>query len=476
MSDSKPHIILITCDELRQDSLSCYGNRVISTPNIDRLAQRGTTFNNAYTNSPWCLPSRCSLATGLYPHNNGSYSNFRNIPLDRNLPNIYSTLKKNSYITSHFGKCHYMPVPYSDVRSDATLPYDEFREFYRSLGIDHLALQDGNQVSVWYSDDYSKELDEAGYLGVYRDAIWDKFNRKVFDFPAPDDWHPDSWVGRKATEYITNYEDDSPLFAWISFSGPHYPFDPPQSYAQYVNMGHDKRIISESEFDDPSRIHASTYHGQPDGAIDGLGSAPNRATKNYTDKYWYKLRQSYFANIVQIDENIGQILDAVENEFGDNCLLIFTADHGEMLGNHGLWGKNNCAYDDVWRVPLLVRFPQQTVLQTTHVKTMLVDILPTCMDVAGIPDIDGDGVSLAHRIEGGGTDFVIAEGEGFFAITDGTYKFIRVEQSDRSYTEFLDLSVDPYELKNEIYNANYADRIADLQAQATDLLMQHSLK
>jgi arylsulfatase len=451
MSDSKPHIVLITCDELRQDALSCYGNRVISTPNIDRLAQKGTTFNNAYTNSPWCLPSRCSLATGLYPHNNGSYSNFRNIPLDPNLPNIYSLLKENSYATSHFGKCHYMPVTYSNVRSDATLPYDEFRKFYCSLGIDHLALQDGNQVSVWYSDDYSQELDEEDYLTAYRDAIWDKSNRKVFDFPAPDEWHPDSWVGRKATEYIKNYEDDKPLFAWVSFSEPHYPFDSPKSYAQYVNMEHDKRIANETEFDDPSRIHVSTYHGQPKGAIDGLGSAPNRASKNYTDEYWHELRRSYFANIVLIDDYIGQILDAVESKFGDNCLIIFTADHGEMLGNHGLWGKNNCAYDDVWRVPLLVRFPQQTVSQTTDSNSMLIDILPTCIDVAGITDVYSDGVSLTHRIKEGGTDYIIAEGDGFLAITDGTYKFVRVEQSGRSYTEFLDLSADPFEFENHIH-------------------------
>lgn len=476
MSESKPHIILITCDELRQDALSCYGNHVISTPNIDRLSHRGTTFDTAYTNSPWCLPSRCSLATGLYPHNNRSYSNFRNIPLNRNLPNIYSELKDGGYSTSHFGKCHYMPVPYADVRPDTTLPYDKFREFYWSLGIDHLALQDGNQVSVWYSDDYSQELDEAGYLNAYREAIWDKSNRKVFDFPAPGEWHPDSWVGRKATEHIQNYSDDKPLFTWVSFSGPHYPFDPPQSYASSVNMEYDERIVSALEFDDSFRIHASTYHGESGGAIDGLGSAPHRAMKNYSDEYWYMLRQSYFANIVQIDEYIGQILDAVNSKFGDNCLIIFTADHGEMLGNHGLWGKNNCAYDDVWRVPLLVRFPQQTVSHRVDSNSMLVDILPTCMDVAGIADIEGDGVSLIDRIEGGGADYMIAEGEGFLAITDGTYKFVRVEQGDRSYSEFIDLSLDPYEFNNHIDTSQYAGCIANLQAQAINLMMQHSLK
>ena len=97
MSRAKPHILLITCDELRKDALSCYGNRVIHTPNLDALAAAGTRFERAYSNSPWCLPSRCSLVTGLYPHNNGSYSNFRDIPLDAELPNIYNLLRGAGY-------------------------------------------------------------------------------------------------------------------------------------------------------------------------------------------------------------------------------------------------------------------------------------------------------------------------------------------------------------------------------------------
>lgn len=142
------NIVLITCDELRADALSCYGNRVISTPNLDALAARGVRFERAYTNSPWCLPSRCSLATGLYPHRNGAYSNFRDIPLDPEIPNIYLLLRDEGYHRAHIGKCHYAPAPYSQTRPDQTLPYDAFRDYYLSLGIDTLALQDDKQVSV----------------------------------------------------------------------------------------------------------------------------------------------------------------------------------------------------------------------------------------------------------------------------------------------------------------------------------------
>jgi arylsulfatase A-like enzyme len=421
------------------------------------------------------LPSRCALATGLYPHNNGSYSNFREVPLNPDLPNIYSVFKQAGYTTAHFGKCHYAPVPYGDTRPDATLPYAAIRDFYVSLGIDHLALQDGNQVSVWFSDDYSQELDEAGYLEAYRAAIWDKDNRKVFEFPGPAEWHPDSWVGRKAADYVASYDQDDPLLMWVSFSGPHYPFDAPAAYFDRVDINKDQRIYSDTEFDDPSRIHAATYHGRPDGGIDGLGSAPDRAMKNYSDEYWHTLRRTYFANIVQIDDYVGHILDAIEAQFGDNCLILFTADHGEMLGNHSLWGKNNCAYEDVWKVPLLAKFPGQHDAQITDAKTMLIDILPTCMDAAGIDGVQTDGVPLRERIQAGGAEYVFAEGEGFLAVSDGSHKLVRVAQEERSNWEFLDLSTDPYEFMNQISNDQHAHKIAELQSELMHLLMQDAL-
>ena len=476
MSRAKPHILLITCDELRKDALSCYGNRVIHTPNLDALAAAGTRFERAYSNSPWCLPSRCSLVTGLFPHNNGSYSNFRDIPLDAKLPNIYNLLSGAGYHTAHVGKCHYAPVPYSETRPDMTLPYDQFRDYFLSLGMDHLDLQDDKQVSVWFYDDYSKELDAAGYLTAYRDATWDRANGKVFAFPGPEAWHPDSWVGRKSAEYLQNFHRDQPLFLWASFSGPHYPFDAPADYFERVDMSQDCRIFSESEFDDPSRIHSATYHGRPSGAIDGLGAAPDGATKNYTDAYWHDLRRSYFANVAQIDDRIGQILSAVEQRFGDDVLIIFTADHGEMLGNHGVWGKNNCAYEDVWNVPLIVKTPGENQAEVSDSKAMLVDIFPTCLAAAGLPTDFCDGAPLAERVATGGADTVVAEGEGFLAVSDGRYKLVRVAQGDRQHIELIDLEADPYEFVNLANDAAYHAQRARLLGQMIDLLMGHALK
>ncbi len=476
MPNSRPPIILITCDELRADALGCYGNRVIETPNLDALAAGGTRFQRAFTNSPWCLPSRCSLATGLYPHRNGAYSNFRDIPLDLEIPNIYTLLRGAAYHSAHIGKCHYKPVPYDQTRPDATLPYEDFREYYLSLGIDHLALQDDKQVSVWFMDDYARELDAAGYLAAYRDATWDRSKAKVFAFPGPAEWHPDSWVGRKAADYVAEYQGDQPLFLWASFSGPHYPFDAPAEYYDCVDMSADARFHDASEFDDPSRIHAATYHGRPTGAIDGMGAAPGRATKNFAESYWRALRRNYFANVAQIDACIGRILSAVERRFGQEALVIFTADHGEMLGNHGLWGKNNCAYEDVWNVPLIVKYPGDDQARLSDALTMLVDLLPTCLAAAGLAHDFCDGLPLREREASGGARYVFAEGEGFLAVSDGRYKLTRVAQGERRHKELIDLESDPYELVNRIDDPECQPELARLNAQLVDHLMSHSLK
>ena len=473
---SKPNILLITCDELRADALSCYGGRAIATPNLDALASSGTQFNRAYCNSPWCLPSRCSLATGLYPHNNGSYSNFRDVPLDPAIPNIYTLLGEAGYHTAHIGKCHYAPVPYSQTRPDQTLPYDDFRQYYLSLGMDHLTLQDDKQVSVWFRDDYARELDDEGYLTAYRDATWSAENRKVFAFPGPAAWHPDSWVGRKSAEFIDDCAGDKPLFLWTSFSGPHYPFDAPAAYYDRVDMTDDQRIHNPAAFDDPSRIHSAAYHGRPGGAIDGLGQAPGKATKHFSDAYWHDLRRNYYANVAQIDDWIGRIIARAEARFGDDLLIIFSADHGEMLGDHGLWGKNNCAYEAVWRVPLLAKYPGEDQSQTNDDLTMLVDILPTCLEVAGLPYEFCDGMPLKGRVDSGGAELVVAEGEGFLALSDGRFKLVRVAQGERRHWELLDLKNDPNEFVNRFDDAEYVEERARLLREMADLLLEAALR
>ncbi|MDR0709777.1 MAG: sulfatase-like hydrolase/transferase [Spirochaetaceae bacterium] len=445
----KPAIILITCDELKRDTLGFYGNRAIATPHIDGLARRSRVYDRCYTTSPWCLPARCSILTGLYPHRSGAYSNFRKCPLDGNIKNLFKELRAGGYTTSLFGKCHFAPVPYRETRPGTSLPYGEFRDYYMSLGLDHLALEDDKQVSVWFQDDYSKELEQAGFLTAYRDKVWDKSLQKVFPFPGPAAWHPDAWVGDRAASFIKNNAEGKPLFAWISFSGPHYPFDAPAEYLSRVDRNAlVPRKTSEGELADPSRIHHRSFYGA--GGIDGCNQAPDSACMYFTEDYWEALRENYNANVALIDDKVGEILSAVEERYGDNALVFFTADHGEMLGNHGLWGKHNCGYDEVWRIPMFVKLPHEGELQRIDTLTNLTDILPTCLAAAGLPPIEADGQSLCSP--DGKTDriYTFAEGEGYIACTDSRYKYIHIQKRGENYRELLDTCTDPDEFFNRI--------------------------
>lgn len=470
----KPAIILITCDELRRDTLSFYGNQAISTPHIDGLAGQSHVYDDCYTVSPWCLPARCSILTGLYPHRSGAYSNFRKCPLDGNIKNIFTELKGAGYRTALFGKCHFAPVPYGETRADKTLPYDEFRGYYTSLGIDHLDLEDDKQVSVWFYDDYSKELDKAGLLGDYRNRVWDRSLQKVFPFPGPAEYHPDYWVGDKACSFIEKADKDKPFFGWVSFSGPHYPFDTPAAYLDRVDRSKLRpKKIRADELLDESRIHHKNYYGQ--GNIDGAGQAPDRGCRNFTEEYWERLITSYNANMVLIDDKVGEIVDAVQKKFGDNTLIFFTADHGEMLGNHGLWGKHNCGYDEVWKIPMFIKYPGSRNMERSGGLVNLTDILPTCLDAAGLAPIDSDGRSLLREDGTCPRAYTFGEGEGYIACTDGRHKYIHIQKKGENYRELLDTGADPGEFINYIEDPGYAGILASLREKVVEHFMPKAL-
>lgn len=432
-------ILLITTDQLRRDALGCFGGQAVATPHLDALAASGQVFDRAYTASPWCLPSRSAIITGRYPRNNRAYSNFRDCRLDPSTPTLYSTLRDAGYRTHHIGKCHYAPVPYSTTRPDQTQPYEEFADYYRSLGIDELDLQDDKQVSVWFRDDYAADLDAAGHLEAYRDAVWDRSAAKVFTFPGPAEWHPDAWVGRRAVERIGEADPEGDHFFWVSISGPHFPFDPPAEYLDRVDLDE----LGEpdgwgEELDDPSRMHHWSRHGAPE-----PGWIESGRNDRFDADYWRRLRHHYLANVALIDDQIGAILAAARERFGSDVAVFFTPDHGEMLGNHGMWGKGHCFYDDVLRVPLITDLPGLPTGRTDDLVS-LVDLMPTMLGLAGAEPAATDGHDL--RSPDRAHDHVFSEGEGFSTVTDGRHKLVTVHAYGHRFSELYDLDTDPGEL------------------------------
>ncbi|MFC0537050.1 sulfatase family protein [Pelagicoccus mobilis] len=444
--------MLITTDEQRRDTLGIYGCEAISTPHIDSIGLQGECFDQAYTVSPWCMPSRCSILTGMYPHSHGAYSNFSGDPLDPEIPNLYTSARTAGYSTAHFGKCHYERVRYGTFSPERTSASPGTRDYYMSLGIDHLALQDDKNVSIWQYDDYSRELETEELLDAYRRKAWNRKEGGVFEFPGQTCWHPDAWVGRKAREYIDEWNGERDLFVWLSFSGPHYPIDPPKEYLARVDQDRLPPIQKrEGEWDHGERIHESSYHGP--GKIDGCGYLETRACKDYDEEYWKRMRTHYLANMALIDEQVGSVLSAANRTFGNDSLIMFTSDHGDMLGNHGLWGKHNCAYDEVLRVPFLMKRPGAGGEgRRISERIQTIDIFPTISDWIGAGYTGVDGVTIDETVAGGGYEYTLAEGEGYYCVDDGRYRLVRavVERNDSPVYELYDRIADPH-LYNNLY-------------------------
>lgn len=475
----KPCVVLLTMDELHREALSCCGATTHRTPNIDRIASEGLRFDNAYAASPVCLPSRVSLATGLYPHHSRSISNHTGASFGMELPSVFRSFKAAGYSTSLHGKCHFIPVPYPYVSRDFTREYDPFHHYYRNLGIDQLDLQDGNEVSAWFYDDYAKDLEREGLLSRYRDLVHNKggerSRKNLFLFPGPESLHPDSWVARKAVEHLERLDSNDAHFMWVSFSGPHYPLNTPEQYLSRVDMSKDRPAnCRDGEWDDPSKSNRVSFHGP--GGTEGSGSAEDGAQKNFDADYWLRWRHMYYANVAQIDECIGRIVQAARAKWQDNLILVFTSDHGDMMGHHGLWGKNGAFFEDIIRVPLFIQIPGAAQGVTHSEMVSLVDVFPTVLGGAGLPSVPCDGEDLRALVERGGRPYILSETGNLLSIVRGKDKLTWHRRGNTMFKEQYDLQCDPFEFTNIYSNSDAHNARQELEALLNALESTERLK
>ena len=444
-------IIWITWDEAHKDTLSLYGAGTHRTPNVDALAACSHNYTNAYTCSPVCLPARCSMATGLMPHHSCSLSNRTGGALRNDLPHVFHQMHAMHYKTSVFGKCHFMPVPYPVTRPDVTLDGEHILAYYRSLGIDTLVCQDDKNCSAWFYDDFGKVMELEGVMKPYRDARMKRENGNVFPFPGPDDLHPDRWVADQAIEYIRQAQDNE--FIWVSFSGPHYPIDTPKSYTEKIDLSKlPPRKLREGEFLDKTKLHAQSYYGP--GVTEGSGQAPGGAQCNFTQEYWDRWQKGYRGNVLLLDDCMGDLIAAIRERYGNNALIVFTADHGDMSGHHGIWAKNSAAYEDVLCIPMMIHLPGQTQGVTHDEYASNLDILPTTMRHAFGVDMHADGRNAIDPATA--PDTIFSEKDYQVAVIHDGQKLVLTQHKGQMYQELYDLTRDPNEFENVFSDPAYA--------------------
>lgn len=436
---NKPNILFIMCDQMRYDAIGCNGNPVIKTPNLDRLAGSGINFSNCYTPDPICVPARSCITTGFYPHKcTGVKKNGGKIK--EGYPLLGEELNKRGYETYAMGKLHY-------------LPYKPDRASRTTHGIKTVELAESGRMLAKFDpedkqrgiEDYHDYLHTVGWGGYSRgDAIG---NNDIFPSctPIPEEHFVDTWVADRALYHMERHlseQPDVPFFMWASFPKPHSPYNPPYPY----NVMYDPRDIPE-----------------PVGSIsDIIDREIDQSFMEHWDFMWDKLsteakkviKAHYYGLISLQDKQIGRLLDFLEKKgLRENTIVVYTADHGDMMGDFGLYFKR-VFYEGSVKIPLMISYPQRIKDGTASNELVgLQDLLPTLLTLCGEPlgrKTDGEDLT-ASVMEGKPVrEYYVAQcgdsPEQQYMVAGKEWKYIYHEYG--GVEELFNLAKDPCELNN----------------------------
>ncbi len=367
----RPNILHILTDQQRFDTIAALGNARIRTPALDRLFRGGVAFTSAYSPSPVCVPARCSMHYGQYPMRTGCYDNAWPMPTDR--ASFMRLLADAGYRTHAVGKCHFTPEKFA-LRGFQTRDTQE-------------------EVPARDSDDYTRWLESQGWgelpepHGVRGDMY---YVPQVSQLPGK--FHPTQWVGDRSAAFIERQRNATqPWMLFTSFIHPHPPFAPPWPWHKLyrtVDMPHPHIPDDWADLRAYVNRHQNRYKYRDQGIDKNLVRT---------------IKSHYYACISFIDFQIGRLLDTLEaTGQRDNTLILFTADHGELLGDFNCFGKRSM-HDSCARVPMLVSRPGHFEGgQRCDRPANLVDIMPTFLAAAGVDGagLEMDGVDLAKLLRG----------------------------------------------------------------------------
>ena len=424
---SKPNILYLMTDQQRGDCLGCASNKVIKTPHLDSIAADGVLFTGAYTSTPSCTPARSGILTGLSPWHHGMLGYGRvagQYPFE--LP---QALRDAGYYLFGIGKMHWYPQ--KKLRG------------YHGLLVDESGRAETpgfvSDYRLWFKQQAPDLNPDATGIG------WNDYRAKAY--ALPERLHPTTWTGDRAVEFLKDYNRPEPFLLKVSFARPHSPYDPPQRFLDMYDA-EDMPAPAVGDWagryaphDDPPK--PSLWHGD-------LGVRQAKES-----------RRAYYASITFIDEQIGRILKALKDSGRyDNTLIVFFADHGDMLGDHHLWRKTY-AYEGSAKIPMILRWPRSMGADQRRGETLpqpveLRDVLPTFLDVAGAPIPDHlDGRSILELVRGDTSRWrpyidlehsMCYNQDHWTALTDGRFKYIYYAYDGRE--ELFDLVRDPRELRN----------------------------
>lgn len=430
-NSSIPNLLIIHTDQQSSWSLSAYGGSLFETPNIDRIGREGAIFNNFFTNSAVCTPSRGCFLTGRYPHVHGAYRN--NISLNRDEVTIAHIFQKNGYETGYAGKWHL----------------------------------DGTPRPGWVHPARSMGFEDCRYM--YNRGHWKKIKEMrmsaspmVFPYKVIGDEESftTDWLATKTIEFIKK-DRQKPFFFMVSIPDPHGPYTVRPPY---------DTMFKPEDMPIPSTFRQENMPEWAENSRRYSRDDPN------AEALLRERKAHYCGEVKCIDDNVGRILDCLEEEgILDNTIVVFTTDHGDYLGEHGLHGKNQL-YETAYRIPLVIRSPQKIPAGT--VIDNIVSMVDFQQTILGLMEIEPcgreQGADASSLLLGEDTDW---QDEAFIhhssfnraGIFTAQYELAYVKDSDHI---LFDRVNDPEQVNNLFHDPKYKEVVDEL----TRRIIRHNIE
>lgn len=385
---ARPNVLIICTDQHRYDVISTHAGSTALTPNLQRLADQGAVFDRCYSPSPVCAPTRASMLTGMYPSTHGLWANGVTLPDNASL--VSRELASAGYRTGLIGKLHLSAAfqgRTEDRVDDGFAVYEWAHDpfhgspenaYHRWLAKEHPQLWEGATGDV-----VTPEMENFTHADTAFDAM-------------PTEAHYSTWVTEAAIEFLDEQPRDEPFFLIANYFDPHHPFVAPQEYLDRYPPGSVPPPVG-----GPNELTTKPPFQTESSEISYAGHGP--AFVDFDDAGIDHIRRTYYAMVSLVDDCVGRLLDDLEARgLTDDTLVIFTSDHGEMLGDHAMLLKGPMMYDVAVRVPMIVRWPLN-VPAGTHVDGLVGvhDVARTVRKATGlIPSPRDQGLDLVGVARG----------------------------------------------------------------------------
>lgn len=386
-----PNVLIFCVDEMRADHLACAGAPVLRTPHLDSLAARGTLFRRSYCNNPICMPARATLFTGLLPRDHGLRINGQSLRTD--VPVLPEIFRSAGYRTHSAGKLHLTPwMPKSPFPDPVQFP--ESLEYWnqgllKSFPTPYYGFDQVDYVGGHGSFAFGPYINWLKEQGVDPQLLTSKRALEkpsgapgCYKMALPEEFHYNRYIADATIRTIreSGRTGSPPFFCWCSFPDPHSPLSPPEPYCRmYDPADMPLPIPAEGE---PARL-PPFYRDVMEGRL-----KPNGITNTgLTEAHCREMLAMTFGMITHVDAEIGRVLAALRETGQDkNTIIVFTGDHGDMMGDHGLVWKAFYTFSGCIRIPLIVAAPGMTGGQISDALTAQIDLFPSLLDLCHIPE------------------------------------------------------------------------------------------